>query len=284
MPLVVIAAAQQAAAAAVLADARPAPEPMRKEQPVLVKVGSQCSVTSTCSNVDDLDSSPCAASTPQAGDVSPHSAPWSDADLPSSPCEDSKPPTAQDQERNSYGGRRPHADCASTSVEQDDMIAKKLAVMGQDGIVAALGRILSHFASMGCKPQRPTMFHSRAPPPISIQDYLARLAQYYACSDACLILALVYIDRVVKFQPQVVVNVMNVHRLLAVAVMLAAKFHDDVYYSNEYYGRVAGLTVTEMNKLEEAFLKMLRWKLLVQPGEYEMIVDHVLRAAGVSTH
>jgi hypothetical protein len=31
--------------------------------------------------------------------------------------------------------------------------------------------------------------------------------------------------------------------------MLAAKFFDDFYYKNEYYGKVGGITTVEMNTL-----------------------------------
>jgi len=165
---------------------------------------------------------------------------------------------------------------------KNDAIAEKLALMGQSGIVNALASIMTHLVSLSCKPHRPTIFHATRPPPISVKDYLARLAQYYNCSDACLIMGLVYVDRLVKMHPQFVVSPLNVHRFLSVGIMLAAKFHDDVYYSNTHYARVAGLSLKEMNKLEEYFLKMLAWRLLVRPDEYRMIVDHVLRSAGQS--
>mmetsp|Transcript_27799 Transcript_27799/g.80607 ORF Transcript_27799/g.80607 Transcript_27799/m.80607 type:complete len:304 (-) Transcript_27799:632-1543(-) len=302
MPVVVIAPAYSTVAPAMS---------IEKEQPAkLAELRSQWSGSTTCSCAGDSDSSPCVIATSHLA------ATYSDEETLASPYEETISPSVKESrfwsksttcssedgaestpsgeeaeeevEREEEDGadqceRGLHANSPSTTKEEDDAIARKLALMGQSGIVSALGRILSHLASMGCKPQRPTMFHARTPPPISIEDYLARLAEYYNCSDACLVLALVYIDRAVKYQPQLVIGPLNVHRMLAVALMLAAKFHDDVYYSNSYYGKVAGMSVTEMNRLEETFLKMLRWKLLVQPVEYEMIVDHVLRAAGMPT-
>ncbi len=33
--------------------------------------------------------------------------------------------------------------------------------------------------------------------------------------------------------------------------MVAIKYHDDDYYKNEYYAKVGGITLSEINKYEE---------------------------------
>uniref|UniRef100_A0A7S2PVE5 Cyclin n=1 Tax=Zooxanthella nutricula TaxID=1333877 RepID=A0A7S2PVE5_9DINO len=155
-------------------------------------------------------------------------------------------------------------------------IAAMLEEAGQEGLVSALANVLSHLASLGCRAHRASIFHAAQTPQISITDYLTRIARYYHCSDSCLVLGLVYIDRLVKLQPDFVVSPLNVHRLLATSIMLAAKFHDDVFYSNKYYGKVAGVRVCELNRLEEKFLQMLKWHLCVLPDEYEEYLGRVL--------
>jgi len=282
--------------------------PVEGEQPLkLAALARALSASTTCSRGGDSDSSPGASPPHQAAskwddEEEEAKSPVSNAEArvwsKSTTCssdvgEDFAQSREEDdeveekhegeaQESSDPGERHTPEYGLPTAPESDDAIAKKLTSMGQAGIVAALGRIMSQLASLGHRPHRPTMFHATRPPPISIQDYLARIAQYYNCSDACLILGLVYIDRALKSHPQLVVSPLSVHRLLAVGVMLAAKFHDDVYYANAHYGKVAGMSLQEMNKLEESFLGMLKWRLMVQPREYEMIVDHVLRAASVS--
>jgi len=129
------------------------------------------------------------------------------------------------------------------------------------------------------RPQKVARFHSSAPPPISIQDYIKRLRKYFACSDECFVLALVYIDKVGKSNDCMTVVDVTVHRLLIIAVMLAAKFHDDKYYENSYYAKVGGLTLREVNVLELAMLKELQWKLLVTAKEY--LLYHELVCAAV---
>jgi len=145
-------------------------------------------------------------------------------------------------------------------------------------LVSALGKVLMHLSSLGCRPQRASGFHAVCPPTISISTYLHRLHQYYHCSDQCLVLGLVYIDRIVNLNAEFVVSPLNVHRLVAVATMVAAKFWDDVFYSNDHYARVAGVKLAELNALEALLLKLLGWRLLVEPRDYRTYHSQILMA------
>merc|ERR1719247_705209 len=116
--------------------------------------------------------------------------------------------------------------------------------------------------------KRVTFFHSVRPPTLKVHDYLARIRKYFLASDECYVMALVYIDRVGKIDPAMTVCELNVHRLLVISAMLAAKFHDDVYYSNNYYAKVGGVRTREVNALEVLFLRLIGWRLHVTPQEY----------------
>lgn len=65
--------------------------------------------------------------------------------------------------------------------------------------------------------------------------------------------------------------------------MLAAKFFDDVYYSNAFYARVGGVRTKEINLLEWQFLSLVNYHLYVSPREYDQYLKNVLAAvnAGV---
>lgn len=60
--------------------------------------------------------------------------------------------------------------------------------------------------------------------------------------------------------------------------MLAAKFFDDVYFTNAFYADVGGITVDELNTLEVDFLCRIRFNLYVTPQDYQRyyldICDH----------
>lgn len=118
-----------------------------------------------------------------------------------------------------------------------------------------------------------TNFHSRRPPSITIKHYLWRIHHFFGCSDECFVLAMVYINRAAKQHSSMVVCELTVHRLLIVAMMLAAKSHDDERYGNSHYAKVGGLTLEQVNDLELKFMKMLDWNTFVAPGEYQCYYD-----------
>lgn len=57
------------------------------------------------------------------------------------------------------------------------------------------------------------------------------------------------------------------HKLLFVALVLAAKYFDDFHYSNKAYASIGGVKLQELNDLELDFLQSLRWKMNVRPAE-----------------
>lgn len=145
--------------------------------------------------------------------------------------------------------------------------------------VEALASVLTHLASLAPgRPNRVTHFHSVRAPQLSIHEYLMRIAKYFQCSNECFVLCLVYIDRIVKLHPEFTICNLNIHRLLVTSVMLAAKFFDDIYYSNAYYAKVGGIRIKEVNALETQFLRLIDWRLHVSPEEYDQYRNHVYQA------
>lgn len=64
-------------------------------------------------------------------------------------------------------------------------------------------------------PAEITPFHSSKPPAISVSNYLVdRVLKYAGVSEETMILALIYMDLVVQYNPQFVITSLNIHRLL----------------------------------------------------------------------
>lgn len=61
--------------------------------------------------------------------------------------------------------------------------------------------------------------------------------------------------------------------------MLAAKFFDDHYYNNAYYGKVGGVSNTEVNSLEIEFLFMVNFNLFVATEEYNVYNQRLMTHA-----
>jgi len=135
--------------------------------------------------------------------------------------------------------------------------------------LAGLRVVFPSMASRITGMQKPTAFHCVNPPKMLISDYLDRLHKYFHCSDSVFVVALVYIDRVIQLHPAMTFSTLSCHRFLLTALVLAAKYNEDIYYSNEHYAKVGGTTLRELGRLEVAFLRLLDWRLMVSPTEYD---------------
>lgn len=124
-----------------------------------------------------------------------------------------------------------------------------------------------------------TKFHSARIPSITMPDYFKRIAKYSHCSAECHVIALIYIDRHVRAR-DVPLTFRNIHRLVIVAVMVAAKLRDDIYYSNAYYASIGGVSNREINELEVELLLSLNWETYVSFEEYDAFYESLCRKYG----
>lgn len=164
--------------------------------------------------------------------------------------------------------------------EDEVLVSPPVAARCDEQFVSALGQVLEHLALAGSEPvneQRSTFDGVRVPS-IGLQDYMCRLNQYFACTLECYVVAAVLLDRLVRFH-NLLVTKRNVHRLAGVCLLVAAKVQDDVYYSNAYYASVCGVSLPELNNLELELLRLLDWRVLVAPGEYESYRAAVMSAS-----
>jgi len=138
----------------------------------------------------------------------------------------------------------------------------------EDPLVRALGSILEHMSSKSPESTSGSCFQCVSAPKVSITKYFTRIHKYFHCSDECFVIALAYIDRIVKNRADVPFAPLTCHRLLLATCVVAAKFHDDTYVSNDHYAKVGGIELEELNALEAELLQLLDWKLYVCPREY----------------
>jgi hypothetical protein len=110
------------------------------------------------------------------------------------------------------------------------------------------------------KETRRTIFYSKTVPGISIESYLDRMIKYTKMETSTLILILIYIDRICEYNSLVITR-FNVHRLLLAAMIVSIKVNEDDFYSNSFYSKVGGVSLEEINNLENEFLKLIRYRL-----------------------
>ena len=86
--------------------------------------------------------------------------------------------------------------------------------------------------------------------------------------ESTLTISLVYIDRLCE-NTKIQMSMNNIHRLLITSVLLAIKFNEDDYYSNTHYSKIGGITMQELNTLEEEFIEGIKWNVWVDQELYE---------------
>ena len=123
---------------------------------------------------------------------------------------------------------------------------------------------------------------------VSATDYpdsvLFRIQRYSGSSPCCLAIALVYLERLRKQLPGLFLNSKNFQRLFLIAAMTATKFLDDLYYSNNQWAKIGGLTLNEVNSLELEFLFLLDFRLHLQREEYDWYTEELLGKAVYESH
>lgn len=141
--------------------------------------------------------------------------------------------------------------------------------------MAGLEAVLRRRSSIATE-TAPTPFHLPRVPHISLMSYLERICEWFECSDACIVLSLVFIDRASVRNPDIKITPQTCHQLLLTSMMLAAKSHDDAHYSASFYANVGGTTSARLQALEKYLLKLLDWKIWVRPEEYVLYRDLLL--------
>ena len=95
-----------------------------------------------------------------------------------------------------------------------------------------LVQLMTHNDTIPLHPSDLTRFHSRAAPGISIDAYLRRLAKYTTLDKPCMLIILIYIDRVCERTSGFTICSLTVHRFLCAAVVCANKALCDSFSTN----------------------------------------------------
>jgi len=106
-------------------------------------------------------------------------------------------------------------------------------------------------------------FISKKIPAISIFEYIERLSKYSKVSDEVFIFVLIYIDRICGIY-KINLNYYNIHKLIIASFIVSIKYHEDEYYSIDFYAKIGGIPKKEMINLEYTFLNLIQFNLFVK--------------------
>ena len=91
--------------------------------------------------------------------------------------------------------------------------------------------------------------YSKMIPVLSIEKFLIRIIKYTEAENNTLILAYLYIIKLIKLE-NFILSLNSIYRLLLGSVVLAKKFLEDINYNNLYYCQIGGMSVQELNDIE----------------------------------
>ena len=106
-------------------------------------------------------------------------------------------------------------------------------------------------------------FSSSIPPKVTLQYFLGRIKRYSEIEKSTLLIILIYVDRMC-ITSGIILNPHNIHRIILGCMILAIKYNEDEYYNNEYYAKVGGVSLDEMNDLEDASFNLIDHNLFIR--------------------
>ncbi|PGH06753.1 hypothetical protein GX51_02194 [Blastomyces parvus] len=106
-------------------------------------------------------------------------------------------------------------------------------------------------------------------PTIGFRKWVTTILSTTQVSQNVVLLALLFIYRLKKFNPAVRGKRGSEFRLMTIALMMGNKFLDDNTYTNKTWAEVSGISVQEIHIMEVEFLSNVRYNLFVTKSEWE---------------
>jgi len=105
-------------------------------------------------------------------------------------------------------------------------------------------------------------------PHISVIDYIKRIVHHGSLGKDVLDITALYL---VRLSQTLSLHVGNIHRLLGVLLLIAAKMENDDHYTNKYWSKLLGIPLHEVNHLEKELLIELQYNLYPFATHREML-------------
>lgn len=118
-------------------------------------------------------------------------------------------------------------------------------------------------------------FNISSIPSISLYDYIFRIAYYAEVNSSTLIIALMYIVRICEYN-NITLTSINVHLMYLTAVVVSIKFNEDVVYSLKYYAQIGGITLRELQRLEDTFFTLINGSCYIEAKLYEKYQNYLM--------
>lgn len=160
--------------------------------------------------------------------------------------------------RTSYGSRK------SKKEEKLDQLELNISTI--------LTEISGQNSNIEFNPDDP--FSKITPSDVKLQYFFGRIKKYAQIEKSTLILILIYADRMCTTSG-IILNPYNIHRIILGCLLLAIKYNEDVYFTNEHYAKVGGISLEELNHLENFSFQFLNYNLYVSDDLYQKYLTYI---------
>jgi len=157
------------------------------------------------------------------------------------------------------------------------IFAKMMAARPEDATPQSRSQLRTPWRWMRRRPQQKLAEGASA---TAVLEFLDSITEPMDSGNTCVVLALVYLDRILSHKASGGSNGLEARRqllkldssgwrpLLLASVRLADKVCNDDHFSNRYYAEVVGMSLEELNTLELRVSEALNFRLCVSPAEY----------------
>eukprot|EP01060_Flectonema_neradi_P002453 TRINITY_DN11512_c3_g1_i1.p1 TRINITY_DN11512_c3_g1~~TRINITY_DN11512_c3_g1_i1.p1 ORF type:complete len:286 (+),score=34.16 TRINITY_DN11512_c3_g1_i1:103-960(+) len=121
--------------------------------------------------------------------------------------------------------------------------------------------LASRRKSVMSEESRFTSYDTSTVPDIQLENYIWRICDYTYISPTSLLMACIYIDRLIL--EGLILSHLNVFKLFFTSVRVASKVHELRSLSNKNFAVVGGISTEQMNQLETLFMRDFKWRLWV---------------------
>jgi len=117
-------------------------------------------------------------------------------------------------------------------------------------------------------------FSTKSPSNVTLQYFFGRIKKYTKIEQSTLISILIYADRMCTTSG-IILNPHNIHRIILGCLLLAIKYNEDLYFANEYYAKVGGVSLEEINHLEYFSFLLLDFNLFISDDLYQKYLKYI---------
>ena len=119
-------------------------------------------------------------------------------------------------------------------------------------------------------------FYSKNIPVLNLNKFLIRIVKYTEIENNTLIVAYLYIMKLIK-KENFVLGINNVYRLLLGATVLAKKALEDIKLDNSYYCAIGGISNGELNMIEYSLFTRIDFDVNLKIEEVNKVYEEIFK-------